>query len=142
MTPQRLQHVEELFSRVLELPRDQQDSALRISCGSDGALRDEVESLLRHADPPEEFLSGDGGTNAPRAVAAMIALAREHLTAFERAAATLPQILRPAYLPLAPALAVLAKMQGREREMLDSSVGVPAWRRQWAMFRRAARGWG
>lgn len=98
--------------------------------------------LAASGTSPEEFLSGDGGTNAPRAVAAMIALAREHLTAFERAAATLPQILRPAYLPLAPALAVLAKMQGREREMLDSSVGVPAWRRQWEMFRRAARGWG
>ena len=35
---------------------------------------------------PEEFWLGDGGPNAPRAVAAMIALAREHLTAFERGA--------------------------------------------------------
>ena len=33
---------------------------------------------------PEEFLAGDGGPNARRAVAAMIALAREHLAAFER----------------------------------------------------------
>ena len=30
------------------------------------------------------FLAGDGGPNAARAVAAMIALAREHLAAFER----------------------------------------------------------
>lgn len=57
MTPQRLQQIEEVFARVLELPRDQQDAALRISCGSDGTLREEVESLLQHADPPEEFLS-------------------------------------------------------------------------------------
>ena len=35
---------------------------------------------------PEEFLAGDGGPNATRAVAATIALAREHLSAFERGA--------------------------------------------------------
>ena len=50
---------------------------------------------------PEEFLAGDGGPTAPRAVAAMIALAREHLSAFERGATALPQSLRPAFLPLA-----------------------------------------
>src|SRR5690606_16620660 len=59
---------------------------------------------------PEEFLAGDGGQNAPRAVAALIALAREHLSAFERRAASLPASLRPAFLPLAPTGAQLARM--------------------------------
>ncbi|HKQ48396.1 MAG TPA: serine/threonine-protein kinase [Phycisphaerae bacterium] len=57
MTPQRLQQIEEIFSRVLELPRVQRDDALQVTCGSDGMLRAEVESLLKHADPPDAFLS-------------------------------------------------------------------------------------
>jgi phytoene synthase len=91
---------------------------------------------------PEEFLAGDGGPNALRAVAAMIALAREHLAAFERGAGGLPQPLRPAFLPLALTHAQLTKMQGREKELLTVSVDVGAWRKHWLMFRHATRGWG
>lgn len=90
---------------------------------------------------PEEFLAGDGGPNAPRAVAAMIALARDHLSAFERGAEALPQALHPAFLPLALTGAQLTKMQGREREVLSASVDIGAWRKHWLMFRRATRGW-
>jgi phytoene synthase len=90
---------------------------------------------------PGEFLAGDGGPNAPRAVAAMIALAREHLAAFERGAGDLPQALRPAFLPLALTHAELMKMQGREKELLTVSVDIGAWRKHWLMFRRAVRGW-
>ena len=91
---------------------------------------------------PEEFLAGDGGPNAPRAVTAMIALAREHLSAFEREADTLSQALRPAFLPLALTGAQLKKMQGREKELLTASLDLGAWRKHWLMFRRATRGWG
>lgn len=90
---------------------------------------------------PEEFVAGDGGPNAPRAVAAMIALAREHLAAFERGAGALPPVLRPAFLPLAPVGAQLAKMQGREKELLGGSLDIGAWRKHWLMFRRATSGW-
>ena len=41
------------------------------------------------------------GEGALRAVEAMTALAREHLSAFEAGAASLPPTLRPAFLPLA-----------------------------------------
>ncbi len=98
--------------------------------------------LVAAGTSPEEFVAGDGGPNAPRAVAAMIALAREHLAAFERGAKTLPVSLRPAFLPLAPVGAQLAKMQGRERDVLAASVDISAWRKQWLMFRRASKGWG
>lgn len=87
------------------------------------------------------FIAGDGGPNAPAAVTAMIALAREHLSTFERGAAMLPQTLRPAFLPLSITAAQLVRMQGREKEMLTSSVDISVWRKHWAMFRRAASGW-
>ncbi|MEQ1942672.1 phytoene/squalene synthase family protein [Mesorhizobium sp. VNQ89] len=89
----------------------------------------------------EEFIAGDGGPNAPRAVAAMIALAREHLSAFENGARTLPQSLRPAFLPLAPVGAQLARMQGREKDVLSAGVDISAWRKHWLLFRRASNGW-
>lgn len=91
---------------------------------------------------PQEFLTGDGGPNAPRAVAAMIALAREHLQAFERGAAAMPASLRPAFLPIAATPATLSKMEGREGEVLSERLDIAAWRKHWLMFRRAARGWG
>jgi phytoene synthase len=91
---------------------------------------------------PEEFLAGDGGENAPRAVAAMIALGREHLSIFERGASALPPSLRPAFLPLAVTGAQLTKMQGREGALLAASLDISAWRKHWLMFRRASRGWG
>src|SRR5262245_53259074 len=50
---------------------------------------------------PEEFVAGNDGRSAERAVAAMIALAREHLAGFERNVLELPASLRPAFLPVA-----------------------------------------
>jgi phytoene synthase len=90
---------------------------------------------------PQEFVAGDGGPNARRAVAAMIALARDHLQAFERGAGAMPASVRSAFLPLATTAATLAKMDGREAEVLDASLDIAAWRKHWLMFRRAARGW-
>ncbi len=89
----------------------------------------------------DAFVLGDGGPNAPRAVAAMIALAREHLSIVGRGAGALPASLRPAFLPLAPAGALLAKMEGREAQMLTRNVDIAGWRRHWLMFRRAVGGW-
>jgi phytoene synthase len=90
---------------------------------------------------PKEFVARDGGPNARRAVAAMIALAREHLQAFERGAGAMPASVRAAFLPLATTAATLAKMDGREGEALVASLDIAAWRKHWLMFRRAARGW-
>jgi phytoene synthase len=89
----------------------------------------------------DAFVAGDGGANAPRAVGAMIALAREHLSIVERGAVALPASLRPAFLPLAPAGALLARMEGSEAEMLTRSLAIAGWRRHLLMFRRAASGW-
>ncbi|MCX7304746.1 MAG: phytoene/squalene synthase family protein [Hyphomicrobiales bacterium] len=89
---------------------------------------------------PQEFVAG-GGPNAARAVAAMIALAREHLSAFEQSAAGLPATARAAFLPVATTGAILSKMAGREEELLTASLDIAAWRKHWLIFRRAAKGW-
>jgi 15-cis-phytoene synthase len=91
---------------------------------------------------PAEFLAGDGGAGAARAVAAMTALGREHLQAFERGARALPQTLRPAFLPLALTSAYLDLIERNPAGALRKTADLPAWRKHLAMLRRASSGWG
>ena len=78
---------------------------------------------------------------AARAVAAFAALGREHLAAFRRHAATLPESLRPAFLPLATVEAYLDKMAARPVTFLERPVTISPLRRHWRLFRHATRGW-
>ena len=83
---------------------------------------------------PEEFIAGANDPRSAVAVQAMVALAREHLGAFEQKASALPQSLRPAFLPLALTPTYLARAE-RARD------GMSAIRKQIQMFSVASRGW-
>jgi serine/threonine protein kinase len=48
MTPDRFSEVEEVFQQALDLPVEQRGPFLRERCGTNAALRAEVETLLRH----------------------------------------------------------------------------------------------
>ena len=98
-----------------------------------------TDILAAAGSSPEEFVKGDGGPGAQRAVAAMIALAREHLAAFEQGAQALPASLRPAFLPLALTRAYLDRME--RHSPLDGVVRLSALRRHWLLLRRASKGW-
>jgi phytoene synthase len=100
-----------------------------------------VDILAAAGSSPEEFVTGDGGGGAERAVAAMIALAREHCSAFEQGASALPVSLRLAFLPLALSRAYLGKMESAPRSVLTSVARLSAVRRHWLLFRRATQGW-
>lgn len=98
-----------------------------------------VDILAAAGSSPEEFVAGDGGPGAKRAVAAMIALARDHLSAFEQGASALPASLRQAFLPLALSRAYLTKMESSSP--LDGVARLSALRRHWLLLRRASKGW-
>ncbi|RUU81978.1 phytoene/squalene synthase family protein [Mesorhizobium sp. M7A.F.Ca.CA.001.07.2.1] len=98
-----------------------------------------ADILAAAGSSPEEFIAGDGGPGAKRAVAAMMALAREHLSAFEQGAPTLPVSLRPAFLPLALSRAYLGKMENGSP--LEGVARLSALRRHWLLLRRASKGW-
>lgn len=101
-----------------------------------------ADILAAVGSSPREFLTDDGGPAAGRAVAAMIALAQEHLAAFESAAATLPDSLRSAFLPLALTKAYLVLMSSRDAiAPLSGTVRLSALKRHWLLLRRAGRGW-
>ena len=93
--------------------------------------------ILAAAGTDREALLG-AGEGAERAVAAMIALGREHLGQFEAGAGGMPPSLRPAYLPAALAGAQLDRVAVAP---LEGGKPVPVARKHWIMLRRAARGW-
>lgn len=83
---------------------------------------------------PEEFVAGAKSPGADVAVQAMIALAREHLGAFERQAKALPTSLRPAFLPVALTSAYLDRLErGKD--------GISSLRKHLSMLRTASSGW-
>lgn len=83
---------------------------------------------------PEEFVAGVDDQKSSVAVQAMIALAREHLRAFERGAKLLPQSLRPAFLPVALTPAFLDRTE-------RGKVGMSVLRKHFTMVATASRGW-
>ncbi|WP_246683004.1 phytoene/squalene synthase family protein [Mesorhizobium sp. B2-8-3] len=100
-----------------------------------------ADILAAAGTTPEEFVKGEGGPAAERAVAAMIALARDHLNAFEKGAPALPVALRPAFLPLALTRAYLDKMEKAGGSPLGSTTTLSTLRRHWLLLRHAMRGW-
>ncbi|WP_292235683.1 phytoene/squalene synthase family protein [Mesorhizobium sp.] len=100
-----------------------------------------ADILAAAGSSPEEFVKGEGGAAEQRAAAAMIALARDHLSAFEKGAPALPVSLRPAFLPLALTRGYLDKMEKTGRSPLDGAVVLSTLRRHWLLLRHAMRGW-
>ena len=100
-----------------------------------------AEILAAAGSSPEDFVKGDGGPGAERAVAAMMALAREHLNAFEKGASEIPASLRAAFLPLALTRAYLDKMEKPGQSLPSTTVALSTLRRHWLLLRHAMRGW-
>ncbi|WP_311028751.1 phytoene/squalene synthase family protein [Mesorhizobium koreense] len=90
---------------------------------------------------PEEFVAEKGGAAGKRAVAAMVALAREHLAQFEEGARDMPVALRPAYLPAAMANAYLSLLSTTSADPFRHIHGISPLRRHLIMARRAFFGW-
>jgi phytoene synthase len=100
-----------------------------------------ADILAAAGSSPEEFLAGDGGQSANRVVAAMVALAREHLAVFSKGAPSLPPSLRPAFLPLALTGAYLDRIERLGAAALVRTPRLPLWQRHWLIFRHAMKGW-
>lgn len=87
----------------------------------------------------EEFVAAEPGDAHRRAVAAMVALAREHLDAFASRAGRLPPALRPAYLPVAPVGRYLDRIA--RIDPFGQVADISGIARHGAMLRRAMVGW-
>lgn len=89
----------------------------------------------------DAIISGTDPEGAKRAVAAMTALARDHLNAFGKGAVDVPPSLRPAYLPVAPTGAYLNRIESGNIDPLNETASISPARRHWLLLRHAMRGW-
>lgn len=89
----------------------------------------------------DTFVAGRDPAAAGRAVAAMAALAAEHLAKFEAYAPTIARTVWPAFLPLAPTRVYLGQITRLGSRALTDSEDISTLRRHWLIYRRASRGW-
>lgn len=83
---------------------------------------------------PEAFVTGSDRPAATRALEAMVALGREHWTAY-RQSGPVPPSLRPAFQPVATAPDILGAAERAGAEALDTPARVSPMRRFWRVFR-------
>lgn len=88
-----------------------------------------------------DFVGLKDRAGAARALAALVALGREHVARYEAGARDIPQSLRPAFLPAALAPVYLDRVSMKGEAALDRVVGISPLRRHWTLLRRATRGW-
>lgn len=93
--------------------------------------------LDRHGLTSGQILAGEDLPGLRAALAEMRALARSHLRRVEELGATIPPVVRPAFLPLALAPLYLARMERSDYAPFRTGVEVPQWRRQWRLWRAA-----
>lgn len=85
-----------------------------------------------------DFVAGKDEAAANRAMQAMLALARDHWAAFQRAPAV-PATLQPAFQPAMLTPLYLDALERAGASALRTPVTVPAWRRQLSAFMRTLR---
>ncbi|URQ75817.1 MAG: phytoene/squalene synthase family protein [Candidatus Ochrobactrum gambitense] len=83
----------------------------------------------------EAFLGSDDPSACERVVSVMLALACEHLAIFDKAKATLPKSLAPAFLPMAIVPAYLKAIERLGGKAAERTADISAIRKQWLMFR-------
>jgi len=100
------------------------------------------QDILRSAGmTPESLIAGEDRAGIARVVSAMVALGRDHLTKFEARAKGLPARVRAAFLPVSLTKAYLDRIEAKADRVADEIVDISPIRKQWAVFRRASRGW-
>lgn len=87
----------------------------------------------------EAFLAG--GVGAQPAIAAMVALGRDHYTRFREEARGMPSALVPAFLPLSSVEPLLDATEGAGVRAFEQPAAISTLRRQWRMLRRAGGRW-
>jgi phytoene synthase len=102
-----------------------------------GQLYLPAEVLERHGVSYQE-LAANRAMPLRAALAELRSLAREHLAEAGRLATTVPSAVLPALLPIALARPLLDRMERKDYDPFVP-VDLPAWRRQWRLWRAAQR---
>ena len=100
---------------------------------------DKGQPIDRHGVRASDVFAGRATDALRAALAEMRAIARRNFAEFSARRPTLPPATIPAFLPVAPVPAYLARMERRDYDPFTTPVDVPQWRRQWILWRAARR---
>src|SRR5262245_55952742 len=103
-----------------------------------GQLYVPVELLERHGAGRTDVAGGRAAAGFGAALADLRLIARRHLAQARSLAAAAPPAVIPALLGLAPAAAMLMRMERRDYDPF-APVEIAQWRRQWLIWRAARR---
>jgi 15-cis-phytoene synthase len=92
------------------------------------------ELLVRQGVPAEDVFAGRSSPGLNAALAELRSLARRHLAVARERLAGLPAEVLPAFLPLALVRPLLDRL---DRADAFAAAEIPAWRRQWLIWRAA-----
>lgn len=104
-----------------------------------GQLYVPADILGRHNVTRDDILAGRGGAGLRNALRDVRTLASHHHARFEAARPSLPRGVRAAFLPVALLPLYLAQMERHDYDPYLTTVEVPQWRRQWALWRAARK---
>ena len=100
-----------------------------------------VEVLARHGIERADVVTGTAGGTLRDALAEMRAQVRHHLAKSGQLIPECGRASAPAFLPLALAPLYLREMERADYDPFTSVVDAPSWRKLWALWRQARRGW-
>jgi 15-cis-phytoene synthase len=95
--------------------------------------------FLEQGTTPEDIFAGESSPWLVNALGMLRTRARGHFVAFESGLANVPAAAMPAFLPAALVPGYLSVMERGDYDPFRTSVEVPQWRRQWALWRAARR---
>jgi phytoene synthase len=99
-----------------------------------------ADLLARHGADRQDIASGAATPALRAALAELRAIAARELDAARAQLKSVPPHASPAFLPLALVPLYLARMERSGYEPFRTTIEVPQWRRQWALWRAARRG--
>jgi phytoene synthase len=99
-----------------------------------------VEILERHGAAITDVFAGRTSPQLGAALAALRGIVRGHLDVVMSRQALVSAQTLPAYLPVSMVRGYLARMDRPDYDPFQTTIDVPQWRRQWALWRAARRG--
>lgn len=99
-----------------------------------------ADILVRNGVTRDDIVRGRGGPGVLYTLKELREIARSHLTRLTSLADTIPPAVRSAFLPVALVEPYLRQMERSGYDPYRSIITLPAWRRQWIIWRAARRG--
>lgn len=99
-----------------------------------------ADILSRNGVTRDDIVRGRGGPGVLYTLKELREIARSHLKRLVSLTDTVPPAVRPAFLPVALVEPYLRQMERAGYDPYRTIIALPAWRRQWVIWRAARRG--